>query len=104
MQGRLLLHLLLLLMHSDMCLAACLTLRAMDVPHCACSAMEFAWSSDSNDYAIREGGSRIKIHKNFQEKSSLKIEYAVEGIHGGALVGELPCHVTCCDALSAHCW
>jgi coatomer subunit beta' len=52
--------------------------------------MEFAWSSDSNDYAIREGGSRIKIHKNFQEKSSLKIEYAVEGIHGGALVGE-PC-------------
>jgi coatomer subunit beta' len=50
--------------------------------------MEFVWSTDSNDYAIREGGSRIKIHKNFQEKASLKIEYAVEGIHGGALVGE----------------
>jgi coatomer subunit beta' len=50
--------------------------------------MEFVWSSDSNDYAIREGGARIKIHKNFQEKATLKIEYAVEGIHGGALVGE----------------
>ncbi|WIA18293.1 hypothetical protein OEZ85_009758 [Tetradesmus obliquus] len=51
------------------------------------SAMEFVWSADSNDYAIREGGARIKIHKNFAEKAALKVEYAVEGIHGGALVG-----------------
>lgn len=50
--------------------------------------MEFVWSTESSDYAIRESGSRIKIHKNFQEKSTLKIEYTVEGMHGGALVGE----------------
>jgi coatomer subunit beta' len=45
---------------------------------------------DSNDYAIREAGSRIKIHKNFTEKATLKIEYTVEGLHGGALVGKWP--------------
>lgn len=53
-----------------------------------CSAMEFVWSQDSSDYAIREGSNRVKIHKNFQEKATLKVEYSVEGIHGGALVGE----------------
>eukprot|EP00775_Hariotina_reticulata_P003983 gene3983-4236_t len=51
------------------------------------SALEFVWSMDSNDYAIRESGSRVKIHKNFTEKAILKIEYTVEGLHGGALVG-----------------
>ncbi len=30
------------------------------------SGLEFVWSADSNDYAIRETGSRIKISKNFQ--------------------------------------
>ena len=49
--------------------------------------MEFVWSHDSNDYAIREVGSRVKIFRNFTEKAALKIEYAVEGMHGGALIG-----------------
>ncbi len=30
------------------------------------SGLEFVWSADSNDYAIRETNSRIKIYKNFQ--------------------------------------
>lgn len=68
--------------------------------------MEFVWSADSNDYAIREGGARIKIHKNFAEKAALKVEYAVEGIHGGALVGEyklqhlLQCWIVGCSCCS----
>jgi coatomer subunit beta' len=54
----------------------------------ACSAIEFVWSYDSNDYAVREAGGRVKIFKNFTEKAAVKIEYAVEGMHGGALIGE----------------
>jgi hypothetical protein len=50
--------------------------------------LEFVWSYDSNDCAIREVGGRIKIFKNFAEKAAVKIDYAVEGMHGGALIGE----------------
>lgn len=65
------------------------------------------WSSESNDYAIRESGSRIKVHKNFAEKHTLKIEYTVEGMHGGALVGEavrLVQALTRTTALGADCY
>eukprot|EP00879_Flechtneria_rotunda_P019952 GHRR01020972.1.p1 GENE.GHRR01020972.1~~GHRR01020972.1.p1 ORF type:complete len:816 (+),score=351.64 GHRR01020972.1:464-2911(+) len=51
------------------------------------SALEFVWSADSSDYAIRESGNRIKIHKNFAEKHTVKIDYTIEGLHGGALIG-----------------
>ncbi|KXZ50636.1 hypothetical protein GPECTOR_15g320 [Gonium pectorale] len=50
------------------------------------SGLEFVWSADSNDYAIRESTSKVKIYKNFQEKSSLVLGFNAEGIHGGALV------------------
>lgn len=52
------------------------------------SALEFVWSQESSDYAIRESGGRVKVFKNFTEKATVKIEYAIEGMHGGALVGE----------------
>lgn len=52
-----------------------------------CSALEFVWSQDSSDYAIREAGGRLKIFKNFTEKATVKIEYAIEGMHGGSLIG-----------------
>jgi hypothetical protein len=29
----------------------------------------------------------VKIFKNFAEKATLKIEYSIEGMHGGALIG-----------------
>lgn len=47
------------------------------------------WSQESSDYAIREAGGRVKIFKNFTEKATVKIEYAIEGMHGGALIGAL---------------
>lgn len=70
---------------------------------CWCSALEFVWSQDSSDYAIREGGGRVKIFKNFTEKATVKVEYAIEGMHGGALIGasgggswpQLRCQQTC---------
>lgn len=55
---------------------------------CLCSALEFVWSQDSSDYATRESGGRVKVFKNFTEKATVKIEYAIEGMHGGALIGE----------------
>ncbi|PNH07383.1 Coatomer subunit beta'-2, partial [Tetrabaena socialis] len=29
------------------------------------AGLEFVWSADSNDYAIRESGNKVKIYKNF---------------------------------------
>ncbi|EFJ43300.1 hypothetical protein VOLCADRAFT_106879 [Volvox carteri f. nagariensis] len=50
------------------------------------SGLEFVWSADSSDYAIRESPSKIKIYKNFQEKHSVSLGFNAEGIHGGTLV------------------
>ncbi|KAG2482992.1 hypothetical protein HYH03_018117 [Edaphochlamys debaryana] len=49
------------------------------------SALEFAWSHDSNDFAIREY-QKIKISKNFQEKHTINLNFTPEGIDGGFLV------------------
>eukprot|EP00877_Chromochloris_zofingiensis_P000490 jgi/Chrzof1/10441/UNPLg00368.t1 len=51
------------------------------------SAVDFVWSADSNEYAVREAGSRIKIFKGFKEEKTLAIDFAVEGMYGGALIG-----------------
>ncbi|GBF95719.1 hypothetical protein Rsub_08701 [Raphidocelis subcapitata] len=59
------------------------------------SALEFAWSSDSNEYAVREAGSRVKIFKNFQERQQLRIDFPIEGLHGGALVGARGAEFVC---------
>lgn len=32
-------------------------------------ALDFAWSADSNEYAVRESVSRVKVFKNFTEKA-----------------------------------
>jgi hypothetical protein len=39
-------------------------------------------------YAVRESTSRVKIFKNFKERSGLlpKLNYSAEGIHGGHLL------------------
>ncbi|GFR46714.1 hypothetical protein Agub_g8337 [Astrephomene gubernaculifera] len=50
------------------------------------SGLEFVWSADSNDYAIRESASKLKIYKNFQEKHTVALGFNAEGIHGGALI------------------
>lgn len=51
------------------------------------SGLEFAWGSDSSEYAVRDGSNKIKIFKNFQEKDSIKLDFAAEGLHGGQLIG-----------------
>ncbi|WFD26240.1 Coatomer subunit beta' [Malassezia nana] len=55
------------------------------------AALGFAWAADSNTYAIRENSSaRVRVFKNFKEQSGLVlINYAVEGIAGGALLAVL---------------
>eukprot|EP00045_Choanoeca_perplexa_P013710 m.156219 g.156219 ORF g.156219 m.156219 type:complete len:969 (-) comp16435_c0_seq1:82-2988(-) len=50
-------------------------------------ALEFVWADDSSEYAVRESSSKVKIFKNFKEKSSLKPDFSAEGIFGGTLLG-----------------
>jgi len=49
--------------------------------------LEFVWSYDSSMYATKESGSILKIHKNFKEDKTLRLDYHAEGISGGALLG-----------------
>lgn len=77
----------------------CVYMLAVMMP--TLSALEFVWSQESSDYAIREAGGRVKIFKNFTEKATVKIEYAIEGMHGGALIGTL--HVLAVSALCLMC-
>lgn len=50
------------------------------------SAMEFVWSQDSSEYAVRDGNI-VKLFKNFKEKKPFKPDSGAEGIFGGHLLG-----------------
>ena len=51
-------------------------------------ALEFVWAQDSNEYAIRESTSKIKLFRSFKEKTnvSLRVPFSAEGIYGGNLL------------------
>lgn len=54
------------------------------------SALDFVWGSkeNSNDYAIRESPTSVKIFKNFVEKpGGLDVGFQAEGLTGGVLLG-----------------
>ncbi|KAJ1733772.1 Coatomer subunit beta' [Coemansia sp. Benny D160-2] len=57
------------------------------------SGKEFVWAQNSNEYAVRESSTSIKMFKNFKEKpqpamSALaSIGYSAEEIFGGSLLG-----------------
>lgn len=54
------------------------------------SALDFCWGSkeNSNDYAIRESATSVKIFKNFIEKpGGLDVGFQAEGLSGGILLG-----------------
>ncbi|KAF9923673.1 hypothetical protein BGZ67_009714, partial [Mortierella alpina] len=52
------------------------------------SGLEFVWALDSNEYAVRESTSKVKVFKNFKEKPNLiRLNYSAEGIYGGTLLG-----------------
>lgn len=57
------------------------------------------WAGDSNDYAVRENSSSIKIFKNFKETKSFKPDLGAEGIFGGTLLG-----VRASNRLSLYNW
>lgn len=53
------------------------------------SALDFVWSSEnSNDFAIRESATSVKIYKNFVEKTGgLDVGFQADGLTGGVLLG-----------------
>ena len=51
------------------------------------AALDFGWSMDSNEFAVRESPSKIKVYNQFKEKHSFRPHFAAEGLHGGALMG-----------------
>jgi coatomer subunit beta' len=52
------------------------------------AALEAVWSADGAEYAVREPGSKVRLYdKNFKEKATLRVDFAADGLYGGALVG-----------------
>jgi coatomer subunit beta' len=52
------------------------------------NALDFVWALDSNEYAIRESSSKVRIFKSFKEKNvEIRFSFSSEAIHGGALLG-----------------
>lgn len=50
-------------------------------------ALDFVWAQDSNEYAIRESSSSVRVFKSFKEKNvNIRFGYAAEGIYGGSLL------------------
>ncbi|KAM0270438.1 hypothetical protein ACHAQH_009442 [Verticillium albo-atrum] len=54
------------------------------------SALDFVWGAkeNSNDFAIRESATSVKVYKNFTEKAGgLDVGFQAEGLSGGVLLG-----------------
>lgn len=51
------------------------------------SALEFVWSHNASEYAIRESSTTVKINNNFKEKKSFKPEFGADQIFTGPLLG-----------------
>ncbi|KAI0478425.1 coatomer WD associated region-domain-containing protein [Xylariaceae sp. FL0804] len=54
------------------------------------AALDFVWASkeNSNDFAIRESPTSVKVYKNFIEKTGgLDIPFQADGLTGGVLLG-----------------
>eukprot|EP00009_Paramoeba_aestuarina_P002379 CAMPEP_0201507694 /NCGR_PEP_ID=MMETSP0161_2-20130828/1285_1 /ASSEMBLY_ACC=CAM_ASM_000251 /TAXON_ID=180227 /ORGANISM="Neoparamoeba aestuarina, Strain SoJaBio B1-5/56/2" /LENGTH=988 /DNA_ID=CAMNT_0047902129 /DNA_START=135 /DNA_END=3101 /DNA_ORIENTATION=- len=51
------------------------------------SGLEVVWGPGKGEYGVRDPTSRIKIFTNFKEKLSVRPDFNVEAIFGGALLG-----------------
>lgn len=54
------------------------------------NGLDFVWASrdNSNDFAIRESPTSVKVYKNFVEKSGgLDVGFPADGLFGGVLLG-----------------
>ncbi|VDK81392.1 unnamed protein product [Litomosoides sigmodontis] len=59
------------------------------------SGLEFVWSTDPSEYAVRESASSVKIFKNFKEVRTLRPDVIMEGIEGGPLVAARSVNALC---------
>ncbi|VDN24008.1 unnamed protein product [Gongylonema pulchrum] len=59
------------------------------------SGMEFVWSADPSEYAVRESASSIKLFRNFKEVRTLRPDIVIEGIEGGPLVAARSTNALC---------
>ena len=51
-------------------------------------ALEFVWASNSNEYAILESSTSIRLYKTVKERpNGLNVPFAMQGLFGGQLVG-----------------
>ncbi|KAK7030725.1 coatomer subunit beta [Favolaschia claudopus] len=55
------------------------------------NGLSFAWAPDSNTYAVLETKVKLKVYKNFKERSGNAMKgagsWAIDGLHGGTLLG-----------------
>ena len=51
------------------------------------AALDFGWSNDSNEFAVRESPSKIKVYNQFKEKHAFRPHFSAEGLYGGVLLG-----------------
>ncbi|KAI4527169.1 Coatomer, beta' subunit [Schizophyllum commune Loenen D] len=55
------------------------------------NGLSFAWAPDSNTYAVLENKMKLKIYKNFRERSGAGMKgaggWGIDGISGGTLLG-----------------
>ncbi|KAF7370716.1 Coatomer subunit beta' [Mycena sanguinolenta] len=55
------------------------------------NGMSFAWAPDSNTYAVLETKVKLKVYKNFKERTGNAMKgagsWAIDGLHGGTLLG-----------------
>ncbi|CCJ28438.1 unnamed protein product [Pneumocystis jirovecii] len=52
------------------------------------SALNFVWAYNSNEYAIRESSTCIRVYRNFKERTNpFCCEFLTDGIYGGQLLG-----------------
>ncbi|KAM3726373.1 putative coatomer subunit beta' [Dirofilaria immitis] len=59
------------------------------------SGLEFVWSTDPSEYAVRESASSIKIFRNFKEVRTLLPDMIMEGIEGGPLIAARSVNALC---------
>lgn len=50
-------------------------------------ALDFCWAADSNEYAVRESPTSVRLFKNFKENNTLiSVPFQADGIFGGNLL------------------
>lgn len=55
------------------------------------NGVSFAWAPDSNTYAVLENKVKVRVYKNFRERSGAGMKgagsWSIDGLHGGTLLG-----------------